>query len=56
MRETWYYILAEFRALGLRCVAFGPEFWLGVTAIAGAVVVAALVGLIIWEGEDDERR
>lgn len=56
MRETWYYIVAEFKALGLRCVAYGPEFWLAVTAVAGAVVVAAMVRLILWEGEDNDDR
>ena len=41
------WIVAEFRALGLSCVAFGPEFWL-VVPVAGAVLIAAGVGYFIW--------
>ena len=48
MRETWYYIIAEFRALGLHCVAHGPEFWLAITAIGGVAALSALVGYFIW--------
>lgn len=45
--SIWYWIAAEFKALGLRCVAYGPEFWL-VAPVAGAVVVAIIVGIIVW--------
>ena len=41
------WIIAEFKALGLRCVAFGPEFWL-VAPVAGAVLIAVIVGYFIW--------
>lgn len=44
--SVMHWIAAEFRALGWRCVAFGPEFWL-VGPIAGAVIVAVIVGLIV---------
>ena len=40
------WIVAEFKALGLRCVAFGPEFWL-VVPVAGAVLIAVIVGIIV---------
>ena len=42
----WYWIAAEFKALGLRCVAYGPEFWL-VGPLAGAVLTAVIVGIIV---------
>ena len=56
MRETWYYIVEEFRALGLRCVACGPEFWLALAAICGMVCVALVVGWVVFKDEegDDE--
>jgi len=41
------WIIAEFRALGWRCVAYGPEFWL-VAPVAGAVLIAGAVGIIVW--------
>lgn len=40
------WIIAEFKALGLRCIAYGPEFWL-VAPVAGAVIVAVIVGIIV---------
>lgn len=43
MREVWYYIIAEFKALGLYCVAHGPEFWLVVPLIVGVAVTVMLV-------------
>lgn len=43
--SIWYWIAAEFKALGLYCVAHGPEFWL-VGPLAGALLVAVIVGLI----------
>lgn len=51
MQETWYYIFAEFRALGLRCVAYGPEFWLVVPLALGVLVIAVIVGWDIWRGD-----
>lgn len=44
--SIWYWIAAEFKALGLRCVAHGPEFWL-VAPIIGAAALAAVVGIIV---------
>lgn len=46
--STWDYIIAEFRALGLRCVAYGPEFWLAIAAIGGVAALSAVVGYFIW--------
>lgn len=45
--SIWYWIAAEFKALGLRCVAYGPEFWL-VAPIIGAALLAVVVGWIVW--------
>ena len=50
MRETWYFIAAEFRALGLRCVAHGPEFWLAVAGIGFVAALSVAVGYFIWRG------
>ena len=44
----WYWITAEFKALGLRCVAHGPEFWLGVAAMGFVTALAVAVGYFIW--------
>lgn len=52
MKETWYFIAAEFRALCLRCVAHGPEFWLAVTAMSGAICFALIVGYLMFKEED----
>ena len=41
-----HWIIAEFRALGWHCVAYGPEFWL-VVPVAGAVLIAVVVGIIV---------
>ena len=44
----WYWIAEEFKALGLRCVAYGPEFWLAIAAIGGVAALSAVVGYFIW--------
>ena len=44
----WYWITAEFEALGWYCVYHGPEFWLVVPALIGALALAALVGFFNW--------
>jgi hypothetical protein len=44
--SVMHWIAAEFRALGWRCVAFGPEFLL-VVPVAGAVLIAVIVGIIV---------
>lgn len=44
--SIWYWIAAEFKALGWYCVAHGPEFWL-VGPLAGTLVVAIIVGIIV---------
>ena len=57
MRETWYYIIAEFRALGLKCVAYGPEFWLAVSAVCGLMCISmALCCFMFREGDKHDRR
>lgn len=48
MKETWYFIAAEFKALGLYCVAHGPEFWLALAVICWAVAALIAVGYTIW--------
>lgn len=44
--SIWYWITEEFKALGLRCVTHGPEFWL-IGPLAGAVLTAIIVGIIV---------
>ena len=48
--SQWYWITEEFRALGLSCVAHGPEFWLVVPALVGAVTLSALFVFLRWRG------
>ena len=48
--SIWYWIAAEFRALGWYCVAHGPEFWL-IAPIIGAALVAVAVGIIVWRAD-----
>lgn len=45
--SIWYWIAAEFRALGLYCVAHGPEFWLA-APIIGAAALGIIIGWIVW--------
>ena len=47
MRDFWACVAAEFRALGWRCVAYGPEFWLGVAALCGVVALAIVVCVLL---------
>lgn len=44
--SIWYWIAAEFKALGWDCVVCGPEFWL-VAPIIGAAALAVIVGIIV---------
>lgn len=44
----WYWITAEFKALGWYCVAHGPEFWLGVVALCGVVALSIAVMFELW--------
>lgn len=46
----WYWITEEFKALGLYCVAHGPEFWLVVPLGVGVAIMAALAARDIWGG------
>lgn len=52
----WYWITAEFKALGLRCVAHGPEFWLAVAAIAGVAVLGMIVSIFVFREDDRHDR
>ena len=46
----WYWITAEFKALGLRCVAHGPEFWLVVPLALALAAGAVIAACDIWRG------
>lgn len=48
--SLWYWISEEFRALGLRCVAYGPEFWLVVPLALGVAIMSVLAAKDIWRG------
>lgn len=50
--NLWYWITAEIKALGLYCVAHGPEFWLALAAISGAICFALVVGYLAFKEED----
>ena len=42
MGEVWRCLIAEITALGWRCFALGPEFWVGLgiaSAIAGIILI-----------------
>ena len=47
MGEVWRYLIAEFKALGWRCIALGPEFWAGLS-FAAILALAAVVIIAIW--------
>lgn len=48
--ELWYWITEEFKALGLRCVAHGPEFWLVVPLALGFLISSVIVAFDVWRG------
>ena len=51
-------MIAEIKALGWRCVVFGPEAWLAITAVcifsAGIVVGMWVAALLSANREDDD--
>lgn len=47
MGEVWHHLIDEIKALGWRCFAFGPEFWVGL-AFAAILALAAVVIIAIW--------
>lgn len=53
-------IIAEIKALGWRCLVFGPEAWLAITAVcifsAGMIVGMWLSALLGANGRDDNER
>ena len=60
MRTITEQIIDEISALGLRCVVFGPEAWLAITAVcifsAGIVVGMWLAALLSANREDNDDR
>lgn len=56
MKEALRYLIEEIKALGWRCAAFGPEFWLAVAALAGACALALVIGYLVYREDEDERR
>ena len=53
-------MLAEIRALGWRCLVFGPEAWLAIVAVcifsAGIVVGMWVAALLSANGRDDDEQ
>lgn len=53
-------MIAEIKALGWRCFAFGPEVWLAIAAVCifsvGIVVGMWLAALLGANGRDDDER
>ena len=54
-------MIAEFKALGWRCVAHGPEAWLGIAAVCGVLCVGVFAGMLLAallgaNGRDDDER
>lgn len=51
-------MIAEIRALGWRCVVFGPEAWLAITAVcifsAGMIIGMWVAALLSANREDDD--
>lgn len=60
MRTITEQIIDEIKALGLRCIVFGPEAWLAITAVcifsAGIVVGMWVAALLSANGRDDDDR
>lgn len=49
MAEIWRYLTAELQALGWRCIALGPEFWMSMAFIA-LLGIAVIIIFYIWGG------
>ncbi len=47
----WACTWAEIKALGWRCVLYGPEIWLAVAALAGAWMLALIVCWVAFAPE-----
>ena len=60
MSEITAQMIAEIRALGWRCLGFGPEAWLAITAVcifsAGMILGMWLAALLGANGRDDDAR
>ena len=48
MADFWACVYAEFRALGAWCILHGPEFWLCVAALCGALILAGAAGWYVF--------
>ena len=46
-----HWIIAEFRALGWRCVAYGPEFWLAVAVVCWVIAVGIAAAVSLWRNK-----
>lgn len=53
--DFWEQVLAEFKALGWRCVAYGPEFWLAFAALCGSSAIATVISWIVFSNWKDGR-
>lgn len=53
--DFWEQVLAEFKALGRRCVAYGPEFWLAFAALCGSFAIATVISWIVFSNWKDGR-
>ena len=60
MTDMTAQMIAEIKALGWRCLVFGPEAWLAITAVcifsAGIVVGMWLAALLGANGRDDDEQ
>lgn len=46
-----HWIAAEFQALGWRCIAYGPEFWLATAVICWVIAVGIAAMFAIWRNK-----
>lgn len=42
----WYWITSEFKARGINCILYGPEFWLTIVPIFAALLL--VIGVILY--------
>ena len=59
MTELLAQVIEEFRALGYKAIAYGPEFWLALCGLALAGVFVIFILLFVdpklEDGEDDDK-
>ena len=59
LTEFWSQVFAEIKALGWRCIAYGPEAWLVIAKIAAMLGLfdgGVLCGMWLAWGFDKERK